>query len=294
MFCKLLREQNFSQRGNFLNASQHFGCEVSRGFEPRSPDSESRVLTVTPRDRCQLNTAIVASSFPQGSKADRSSDPCCGATRENNLQNKERNRGSLRLRWEVPRHCVRAAKEMESKSIGLCPQALESPRCRFRGELFCIWFPRRLWTRRQERSAGSEANAYACVLAGLWLEPAGCGCWCVDVDWWLVVRRLVGWFSFCFCLFLLRGLCLLQLLVVRLRFVFACCHAIVFGYVFFAFCSLVFKFRGCSFCFVAGSGFFVAWLLVGPVFVAGAWCLAFCGLVFAAGSSIRRWGHTRR
>ena len=28
------------------------------------------------------------------------------------------------------RQCVRAAKEMDSKSIGLCPQGLESPRCR--------------------------------------------------------------------------------------------------------------------------------------------------------------------
>ena len=29
------------------------------------------------------------------------------------------------------RHCVRAVKEMDSKSIGLCPQGFESPRCRF-------------------------------------------------------------------------------------------------------------------------------------------------------------------
>ena len=29
------------------------------------------------------------------------------------------------------RHCVRAAKEMDSKSIGLCPQGFESPRCRY-------------------------------------------------------------------------------------------------------------------------------------------------------------------
>ena len=28
------------------------------------------------------------------------------------------------------RHCVRAAKELDSKSNGLCPQGLESPRCR--------------------------------------------------------------------------------------------------------------------------------------------------------------------
>ena len=30
----------------------------------------------------------------------------------------------------VNRQCVRAAKEMDSKSIGLCPQGFESPRCR--------------------------------------------------------------------------------------------------------------------------------------------------------------------
>ena len=28
------------------------------------------------------------------------------------------------------RQCVRAAKEMDPKSIGLCPQGFESPRCR--------------------------------------------------------------------------------------------------------------------------------------------------------------------
>ena len=29
------------------------------------------------------------------------------------------------------RHCVRVVKEMDSKSIGLCPQGFESPWCRF-------------------------------------------------------------------------------------------------------------------------------------------------------------------
>ena len=29
------------------------------------------------------------------------------------------------------RQCVRAAKEMDSKSSGLCPQGFESPCCRF-------------------------------------------------------------------------------------------------------------------------------------------------------------------
>ena len=31
------------------------------------------------------------------------------------------------------RHSVRAAKEVDSKSIGLCPQGFESPRCRLQG-----------------------------------------------------------------------------------------------------------------------------------------------------------------
>ena len=38
--------------------------------------------------------------------------------------------GNLRLRI-ANRQCVRAAKEMDSKSIGLCPQGFESSRCRF-------------------------------------------------------------------------------------------------------------------------------------------------------------------
>ena len=47
----------------------------------------------------------------------------------------------------VPRHCVRVAKEMDSKSIGLCPQGFESPRCRLCDPVFfpistilpCTW-----------------------------------------------------------------------------------------------------------------------------------------------------------
>ena len=38
----------------------------------------------------------------------------------------------IRIRHlQCHRHCVRAVKEMDSKSIGLCPQGFESPRCRF-------------------------------------------------------------------------------------------------------------------------------------------------------------------
>ena len=35
-----------------------------------------------------------------------------------------------RARAQQSRQCVRAVKEMDSKSIGLCPQGFESPRCR--------------------------------------------------------------------------------------------------------------------------------------------------------------------
>ena len=34
----------------------------------------------------------------------------------------------------LSRHCVRVAKEMDSKSIGLCPQGFEFPRCRWQVE----------------------------------------------------------------------------------------------------------------------------------------------------------------
>ena len=37
------------------------------------------------------------------------------------------------------RHCVRAAKEMDSKSCGLCPQGLKSPRCRLQRNRDTTW-----------------------------------------------------------------------------------------------------------------------------------------------------------
>ena len=36
----------------------------------------------------------------------------------------------IRATTGCARHCVRVAMEMDQKSIGLCPQELESPRCR--------------------------------------------------------------------------------------------------------------------------------------------------------------------
>jgi hypothetical protein len=51
------------------------------------------------------------------------------------------------------RHCVRVAKEMDSKSIGLCPQGFESPRCRFVTLLPKMPTPSRTHTHKhQERS----------------------------------------------------------------------------------------------------------------------------------------------
>ena len=57
--------------------------------------------------------------------------------------------------WDPsPRHCVRAVKEMDSKSIGLCAQGFESHRCRFWRSLFLVLsfylpryfsFPSSLW-----------------------------------------------------------------------------------------------------------------------------------------------------
>ena len=47
-----------------------------------------------------------------------------------NLPTPVRKRCSRQFSSNVLRQCVRAAKEMDSKSIGLCPQGFESPRCR--------------------------------------------------------------------------------------------------------------------------------------------------------------------
>ena len=46
--------------------------------------------------------------------------------------------GALGCAEQHVRHCVRVAKEMDSKSIGLWPQGLESPRCRI-GKLVGKW-----------------------------------------------------------------------------------------------------------------------------------------------------------
>ena len=61
------------------------------------------------------------------------------------------------------RHFVRAAKEMDSKSIGLCPQGFESPRCRFAPG-------------RQKQSVASgkpSRDAFPCM-AGISLLPLTC------------------------------------------------------------------------------------------------------------------------
>ena len=47
------------------------------------------------------------------------------------------------LESSAPRQCVRVVKEMDSKSIGLCPQGFESPRCRLYSE-YLVPSPHRL------------------------------------------------------------------------------------------------------------------------------------------------------
>ena len=53
-------------------------------------------------------------------------DSACGAHRAT------ARRQNVRTHAPTSRQCVRAAKEMDSKSIGLCPQGFESLRCRTR------------------------------------------------------------------------------------------------------------------------------------------------------------------
>ena len=53
------------------------------------------------------------------------------------------------------RHCVRAAQEMDSKSIGLCPQGFESPRCRL---CYYLVVPCCFPTLRQQGEASSSVE----------------------------------------------------------------------------------------------------------------------------------------
>ena len=69
------------------------------------------------------------------------------------------------------RQCVRAAKEMDSKSIGLCPQGFESPRCRLRyarihvKERFCACAPVKITKAHSTHFTGLPAK---------WWAPAEC------------------------------------------------------------------------------------------------------------------------
>ncbi len=73
-----------------------------------------------------------------------------------------------RMRTNSPplqRQCVRAVKEMDSKSIGLCPQGFESPRCRFVRPLAC--FQRKaLWTRADWAAANPCLSCATHLAAG--------------------------------------------------------------------------------------------------------------------------------
>ena len=56
----------------------------------------------------------------------------------------------------LQRHRVRAVKEMDSKSIGLCPQGFESPRCRL---------PRR---KSQTKTSNPKRNSCVKAVLGTW------------------------------------------------------------------------------------------------------------------------------
>ena len=60
------------------------------------------------------------------------------------------------------RHCVRAVKEMDSKSIGLCPQGFESPRCRMM--CFCKTC---ITMRRHSWSSRVDSRSHACVASSM-------------------------------------------------------------------------------------------------------------------------------
>ena len=82
------------------------------------------------------------------------------------------------------RHCVRAAKEMGSKSIGLCPQGFKSPRCRLRGrreatENSCVQYLcahlRLIWFQYLYFPRGHSLSTTSCVhhLASISKLPPG-------------------------------------------------------------------------------------------------------------------------
>ena len=93
----------------------------------------------------------------------------CRAGHRRRLSSVPTERGIQRnhvLAWQ--RQCVRAVKEMDSQSIGLCPQGFESPRCRLTMER-CHSAP------RQKLLAG-QMHAERAWSRGLRAWP-GCATW---------------------------------------------------------------------------------------------------------------------
>ena len=117
------------------------------------------------------------------------------------------------------RHCVRAVKEMDSKSIGLCPQGFESPRCRLTIWYFftcctqdCVRAPQReeclgcagpclhfhlAWGPIESASAYGSVRVCVCVCGQvlLWKPADVCG-----GGWWVTTHNKNLLFSFnCIC-----------------------------------------------------------------------------------------------
>ena len=61
------------------------------------------------------------------------------------------------------RQCVRVVKEMDSKSIGLCPQGFESPRCRFS---MLQW--KHHFSDREDRPLGNRGTERISGFGGFW------------------------------------------------------------------------------------------------------------------------------
>ena len=124
---------------------------------------------------------------------------------------------SCRLQSHPARHCVRVAKEMDSKSIGLCPQGFESPRCRHchhAGQVLPCTMLASSPHARARQPLGTHVMVAGCqalgdetcstlfsfwvghvgrtwaVLRSMVLMGIGIGCdWCLAAtgcDWWLV------------------------------------------------------------------------------------------------------------
>ena len=84
--------------------------------------------------------------------------------------------------WEAVRHYVRVVKEIDSKSIGLCPQGFKSPWCRFSFAFFHLPFFFSWSSNDETKNIAHWSSKKSKPLPGL--EP-GISC--------SVGRRLIRW-----------------------------------------------------------------------------------------------------